>query len=117
MRVTKCELPCLSKHMKTIERWFLRVADSDWTWIGLSWLRPAKDARIGIGYIIGSSILLGLPGIVAGAAMLYFAFGKVSLGAWLFLFVAATMVELLLHIVFAHFWNRRAGELMRNVAA
>jgi len=103
--------------MKTIKRCFFRVADSDWTWIGLSWLRPAKDAHIGIGYIMGSSILLGLPGIGAGAAMLYFAFGRVSLGTWLLLFVAATMVELLLHIVFAHFWNRRAGELMRNVAA
>ena len=103
--------------MKTIERWFLRVADSDENWIGLSWLRPAKDARIGIGYIIGSSILLGLPGIWAGAAMLYFAFGRVSLGAWLFLFVAATVAELLLHIVFAHFWNRRAGEFMRSVDA
>ena len=102
--------------MKTIERLFLQVADCDWTWIGLSWLRPAKDVRIGIGYIIGSSILLGLPGVGAGATMLYFAFGGVSLGAWLFLFVAATMVQLLLHIVCAHFWNRRAGELLRNVA-
>lgn len=107
----------LAKYMKTIERWFFRVVDSDWNWIGLSWLRPAKDARIGIGYIVGSSIFLGLPGIGIGAAMIYFAFGRVSLGAWLFLFVAATMAELLLHIVFAHFWNRRAGELMRNVAA
>jgi hypothetical protein len=49
--------------------------------------------------------------------MLYFAFGRVSFGAWLFLFVGATMTELLLHIVLAHFWNRRAGELMRNVVA
>ena len=115
--MTKCELTCLLKHMKTIERWFFGMADSDWNWIGFSWLRPAKHARIGIGYIIGGSILLGLPGVGVGAAMLYFAFGGVSFGAWLFLFVAATMAELLLHIVCAHFWNRRAGELMRNVAA
>ena len=101
--------------MKTFERLVLRVADCDWNWIGLGWLRPAKDARVGIGYIIGSSILLGLPGVVVGASMLYFAFGRVSLGAWLVLFVAATMVDLLLHIVFAHFWNRRAGELRKNV--
>ena len=106
----------LLKHMKTIERWFLRVADSDWDWIGLSWLRPAKEAHIGIGYIIGSSMLLGLPGIGIGAGMLYCAFGRVSFGAWLFLFVAVTMIELMLHIVFAHFWNRRASELIGNVA-
>jgi hypothetical protein len=103
--------------MKTIKRWFLQVADSDWNWIGFSRLRPVKDACISIGYIIGSSILLGLPGIGVGAAMLYFVFGRVSFGAWLFLFVAATMTELLLHIVLAHFWNQRAGELKRNVAA
>jgi hypothetical protein len=103
--------------MKTIERCFLRVADSDWNWIGFNWLRPVKDVRIGIGYIIGSSILLGLPCIGVGAAMLYFVFGRVSFGTWFFLFVAATMVEMLLHIVLAHFWNRRAGGLMRNVAA
>jgi hypothetical protein len=103
--------------MKTIERWFFGVADSDWNWIGLSWLRPAKDARIGIGYVIGSSILLGLPSIGAGAAMLYFTCGRVSLGTWLFLIVAATMAQLLLHTIFAHFWNRRASKVMRNVAA
>ena len=114
-RVTKCELPCLNRTMKTFERLFLRAADCDWNWIGLGWLRPAKDARVGIGYIIGSSILLGLPGVVVGVTMLYLAFGRVSFGAWLVLFVAATMVDLLLHIVFAHFWNRRAGELRKNV--
>ena len=27
------------------------------------------------------------------------------------------LTELLLHMVLAHFWNRRAGELVRNVAA
>jgi hypothetical protein len=103
--------------MKTIEQLFLRIGDSDWTWIGLSWLRPARDARIGIGYIVGSSILLGLPGVGVGAALLYFAFGRVSVGAWLFLFAAATMAELLLHIAFGHFWNRRADALAKDVTA
>ena len=83
--------------------------------MGLSWLRPARDARVGTGYIVGSSILLGLPGVGVGAALLYFAFGKVSPGAWLALFAAATMMELMLHIAFAHYWNRRADALAKEV--
>lgn len=103
--------------MKTIERLILRIADSDWTWMGLSWLRPARDARVGIGYRVGSSMLLGLPGVGVGAALLYFAFGRVSAEAWLFLFVAATLTELLLHLAFAHCWNRRADARAKDVTA
>lgn len=97
--------------MKTIERWFQQIGDSDWTWIGFGWMRPAKEDRIGPGYVIGSSLLLGLPGIGVGAAMLYLIFGRVSPVAWSILFGAATAFELVLHILFARFWNRRAARL------
>lgn len=102
--------------MKTLERWVLRIADSDLTWIGLNWMRPAKESRLGIGYLLFSSFLLGLPGIAVGAGTIYLLFGRVVPGVWLALFVFAMMFELPLHIVFAHYWNRRAEELARGVS-
>ncbi|MCX6929294.1 MAG: hypothetical protein NT154_39650 [Verrucomicrobia bacterium] len=103
--------------MKTLEHWVLRVADSDLTWIGFGWLRPAKHARVGIGYILSSSMLLGLPGIVAGAGLIYLVLGRVEAKVWLSLFVLVTVFELLLHLLFAHYWNRRAERLALEVTA
>jgi hypothetical protein len=97
--------------MRALEHWVLRVADSDWTWLGLNWLRPAKHDRAGPGYILLSSILLSLPGIAVGGGLIYLAFGRVEAGVWLWLFAVVMMVELPLHILFAHFWNRRAEAL------
>jgi len=102
--------------MNTVEHWFLRVADSDMTWFGLNWLRPAKHNRLSLGYILLSSILLGLPGIALGAGMIYLVFDRVDPSVWLSLFVLAMMIELPLHILFAHFWNRRAERLAQNVS-
>ena len=97
--------------MKTLECWVLRCADSDMTWVGLNWLRPATHDHIGTGYILLSSLLLGLPGIIAGADMLYLVFGQVQASVWLSLIMLVLAVETLLHLVFAIYWNRRARQL------
>jgi len=102
-------------YMKTLEHWVLRIADSDVTWIGLNWLRPAKHHRIGFGYILLSSILLGLPGIAAGIGLIYLVLGRVEPRVWLSLFVLVVMCELVLHILFAHYWNQRAKNLTPDV--
>ncbi len=100
--------------MKTLEHWVLRVADSDLTWFGLNWLRPARHDRIGLGYILVSSVLLGLPGLAVGTGMIYLALGRVGLSVWLSLFALVMLVEVPLHFLFAHFWNQRAKSLVQN---
>jgi hypothetical protein len=50
-----------NQYMKALEHWVLRVADNDKTWFGQNWLRPAKHDRLSPGYILLSSVLLGLP--------------------------------------------------------
>jgi hypothetical protein len=97
--------------MKAIEYWFLRIADSDATWFGLGWLRPAKHKCVGLWYIIFSSILLGIPGVVAGAALIYLFFRRVELHLWLAMFLLVLCFELPMHGLFAYFWNRRAKKL------
>ena len=91
----------------------LRIADSNATWFGLGWLRPAKHEHIGYGYILFSSILLGLPGVALGGGLVYWFLGRVAPAVWLSMFVLALLVELPLHALFAHFWNRRADTLRR----
>lgn len=97
--------------MRTIERWVLRVADSDLTWISFNWMRPAKQTRCGPGYVLFSSLLLSLPGILIGAGLIYLIFETVSWKVWAALFSFALAIELPLHIVFAFCWNRRADAL------
>lgn len=97
--------------MKALGRWVLRVADNDKTWFGLNWLRPAKRDRLSPGYILFSSVLLGLPGITVGVGLIYLFLGRVEPRVWLWLFVLVMLVELPLHILFAYFWNRRAEAL------
>jgi hypothetical protein len=103
--------------MKTIERWVLRISDSDWTWCGFGWMRPAKHQRLGLPYLLFSSVLLGLPGIVVGIGALFLVFGKVELQVCGWIFAAVVLVELLLHLVFAHYWNGRATMVARVNAA
>ncbi|HEX5220819.1 MAG TPA: hypothetical protein VFZ59_14715 [Verrucomicrobiae bacterium] len=102
--------------MKQLEHWVLRIADNDLTWIGFNWMRPAKERRIGIGYILFSSFLLALPGIVAGAALLYVVRGAVEPRVWLALFSLGMAIDLSLHALFAHYWNRRAASLLQTKA-
>ena len=97
--------------MEAIERMVLRIADSNATWFGLGWLRPAKCEHVGYLYIIFSSILLGLPGVAVGAGLIYWFIGRVEPVVWLAMFVLVLLVELPLHGLFAHFWNRRAKSL------
>ncbi len=97
--------------MKVIESWVLRIADNDRTWIGLGWLRPSKHQRLGCDYILFSSLLLSLPGIAVGAGLIWYFLGNVEPQIWLMLFLITTTVELLLHGLFAHYWNRRANTL------
>ncbi len=111
------QLPCLIGEMKTIESWVLRISDSDWTWKGFGWMRPRKQERIGPWYILFGSVLLGLPGIVVGIGMLFLAFGKVGLETCGVIAAGVVLVEVLLHSVFAHYWNRRAAALMSARAA
>ncbi len=100
--------------MKNFENWFLRIADSDLNWIGLGWLRPAKLDHIGPRYIILSSFVLGLPGMLAGATLIFLTLGRLSTTALLSLVALVMLIEVPLHILFAHFWNRRAERLARE---
>ena len=93
--------------MKVIENCVLRIADSDWAWTGFNWMRPAKQQRIGFGYILFSSLLLSLPGIAAGAGLLYGLRRSAELKAWIALLAFALAIALSLHAVFAHYWNLR----------
>ncbi len=97
--------------MKSLEHWILRIADCDATWIGFGWLRPAKQQHIGFGYILFSSVLLGLPGVAVGAGLIYWFLGRVEPRVWLVMFALVMLVELPLHLLFAHYWNRRAANL------
>ena len=97
--------------MKSLEHWILRIADCDATWIGFGWLRPAKQQHIGFGYILFSSVLLGLPGVAVGAGLIYWFLGRVEPRVWLVMFALVLLVELPLHLLFAHYWNRRAASL------
>jgi hypothetical protein len=101
--------------MKTLEHWVLRIADSDATWVGLNWLRPNRHQHFGTGYILLSSFLLGLPGVAVGASLIWWFSGGVGPGTWLALFAVVMMFELPLHVLFAHFWNRRAALLAQVV--
>ena len=85
------------------------------TWFGLNWLRPAKHNRLGLGYILLSSLLLGLPGIAVGAGLIYLVLGRVQPSVWLWLFVLVMLIELPLNILCAYFWNRRAKGLVQEV--
>ena len=102
--------------MKLIEYWVLRIADSDWAWTGFNWMRPAKQQRIGLGYVLLSSFLLSLPGIILGAALLYWLRGRVEPKARLALFALAMAIDLALHVLFARCWNRRAADLAQKSA-
>jgi hypothetical protein len=101
--------------MKTLEHWVLRVADSDMTWVGLNWLRPAKHQRIGYVWIVFSSMMFALPGIAAGAGLIYLVLGHVDSEVWVSLFVLVVLVELALCLLSAHYWNRRAESLVQSV--
>jgi amino acid permease len=100
--------------MRTLEHWVLRIADSDLTWLGYGWMRPARQQPVGFGYILFSSVLLGLPGVAVGAGVIYWFVGHVEPRVWLAMFALVMLVELPLHALFAHYWNRRAASLARN---
>jgi ABC-type Fe3+ transport system permease subunit len=101
--------------MSSIEQWVLRIADSDMTWFGLSWLRPPPHRRITSLYVLLSSIVLGLPGLVVGAGLIYLFIGRLEPAIWLWMVALVLSIELALHIIFAHFWNRRADSLAQDV--
>lgn len=103
--------------MNTIERWVLRTTDSDACWIGLGWLRPDKSQRIGVLRMLFTSFVLGLPGVVLGVGLVYVALGKVDPGLCLFFLGLAMLVEVPLHVIWAHYWNRRAKTLDRGEMA
>jgi hypothetical protein len=84
------------------------------TWWGLNWMRPAKHDRLGMGYILLSSIVLGFPGIAVGSGLIYLALGRVEPNVWVWLFGLVITIELALHLLLAHFWNRRADTLERQ---
>jgi hypothetical protein len=97
--------------MNRLEHWVLRVADSDRTWYGFNWMRPPKQSRVSLSYVLCSSFLLGLPGLLLGAAAIYVGLGTVQPKVWGMLLALAMLVELPLHLLFAHYWNRRADRL------
>jgi hypothetical protein len=84
--------------------------------MGFNWLRPAKHARVGPGYILFSSVLLGLPGIALGAGVIFAVFGRVPASIWVALLGGVLPVELALHLIFAHYWNRRADAVAADVS-
>jgi hypothetical protein len=97
--------------MNGIERRVLQLADSDWTWVGFNWLRPAKEQRVGYAYLCLSSLLLGLPGLGLGAALLLIVFGSIDPRVWLGMVGLVLTVEFVLHCLFAVCWNRRVQRL------
>jgi hypothetical protein len=97
--------------MGTLEYWVLRIADNDLTWMGFNWMRPARTTRVGFCYILFSSFFLGLPGLLLGATAIYLFCGRISPTVWLTLFSLVMLVEVPLHLLFAHYWNRRAAKL------
>jgi hypothetical protein len=101
--------------MKTLEQWFLRIADGDFTWFGLNWLRPAKQRRIVRGYIILSRFLIGLPGMAVGMGLILFFIGQIEPILWLSIFALVMIVELPLNILCACFWNQRIDRLARDI--
>ena len=100
--------------MKIIEHWALRVADSDMTWFGLKWLRPARHQRLGCVWVVCSSVLLALPGIAAGAGLIYLVLGHVAPEVWASLVVLVVLLESALCLLSAYYWNRRAENLMQD---
>lgn len=99
--------------MGKIGRLVLRIADSDYTWVGFNWMRPSRETRLSWTYLAGSSILLGLPGLAVGAGGLYLALGRIDPQVWLWMVGLVFTVELILHAVLGFFWNARASELAR----
>jgi hypothetical protein len=100
--------------MKTLEHWALRVADSDMTWFGLNWVRPPKHQRIGYVWVAFSSVLFSLPGIAAGAGLIYLVLGRVEPEVWASLVVLVVLLEFALCLLSAHYWNRRAENVMQD---
>lgn len=84
------------------------MADHDLTWVGLNWLRPAKHQRIGYAYVLWMSFILGLPGVLAGAALLFAFVGRVAPEAWCTLFLLVMALQVPMNLIFARVWNRRA---------
>ncbi|MBL9134387.1 MAG: hypothetical protein JNK85_00900 [Verrucomicrobiales bacterium] len=101
--------------MKTIAQWVLRIADSDRTWFGFGWLRPAKERRLGPIYILGSSLLLGLPGMALGSGVIHLVLGRIDGVVWLWLVALVLFTELALHVVVAVLWNQRAQVLNQDL--
>ncbi len=101
--------------MKRIEHWALRVADSDMTWFGLNWLRPARHQRIGCVGVVFGAVLLALPGIAAGAGLIYLVLGHVDPEVWASLVVLVVLLELALCLPSTHYWNQRAKKLVQDV--
>lgn len=103
--------------MRSIGHLVLRITDSDACWFGLGWLRPAKRDRISLLRLLLSSVVLSLPGVLVGVGLVYWLLGQVKLEVCLLLFAVAMFIELPLHSIWAHFWNRRAAALAREDAA
>ena len=97
--------------MSAFERWFFRIADSDACWYGLGWLRPAKTESVGPLWIMAASVILGLPGVGVGIGLIYLVLGTVQPEVCWGIFLAVTLVELVLHVISAYFWNKRAVTL------
>ena len=100
--------------MKSLEHWVLRIADNDRAWTGFNWMRPLEQEPIGLGWILFSSLLLSLPGIAVAAGLIYWRLGRAGLKVWLVLFAFAMAIALSLHMLFAHYWNRRAASLNKT---
>jgi hypothetical protein len=99
--------------MKTLEGFVLGIADSDYTWVGFNWMRPSTRRRVGLVFIFSSSFLLGLSGLLLGAALIYLVIGHLEYETAWFLFLLVMAVELALHLLFAHYWNARVDRLVR----
>jgi hypothetical protein len=101
--------------MGSLEHWVLLITDSDACWFGLGWLRPGKRDRISFLRLVLSSILLGMPGVLVGGGLIYAVLGHVDSEVCLGLLAVVMLFELLLHAIWAYFWNRRAAALARAI--
>lgn len=100
--------------MGTLERLVLRMADWDGTWWGLGWLRPARDQRVSVARFALTSFVLSAPGAVAGLGLIWWGVGCPDPVFGLAVFAGLMLVQVVLNLPWAYFWNRRAATLARS---
>lgn len=95
---------------------FVDFCDRDANWGPLLFLRPARNARMGLARTLAGAVLLGLPlGLLGSIAMTLFArlFERPEPGLVYFPLTLIAAYWFVASITLARAWNRRATRLAR----